>query len=74
MGVANDNFGGACRGISRGGTACEFMTGLWLGDAGIARPSFGIRVPLLFRPPGIGGRSKGAGDAIVLGCWEAGRE
>jgi hypothetical protein len=33
----------------------------------MARPSRGVRVPLLCRPPGIGGRSKGAGDDILGG-------
>jgi hypothetical protein len=33
----------------------------------MARPRRGVRVPLLCRPPGIGGRSKGAGDDILGG-------
>lgn len=36
----------------------------------MARPNLGVRVPLLCRPPGIGGRSKGAGEDI-LGDGEA---
>jgi hypothetical protein len=33
----------------------------------MARPSRGVRVPLLCRPPGIGGRSNGAGDDMLGG-------
>lgn len=69
MGVARLSFGGACRGICRGGTACEFVIiagfrGRALGEGGIARPSLGVRAPPLFLLPGIGGLNKGAGEAM----------
>ena len=41
--------------------------GLALGDGGIARPSLGVLAPLFCRLPGIGGRSKGAGEDIFGG-------
>ena len=40
------------------------LTGLTLGEGGMARPNLGVLAPLFCRPPGIGGRSKGAGDDI----------
>ena len=45
-------------------------TGFTLGEAGMAKPRRGVRVPLLLRPPGIGGRSSGAGEDMVAdgGC------
>ena len=41
--------------------------GLTLGEGGMASPNLGVLVPLFCRPPGIGGRSNGAGEDI-LGC------
>lgn len=38
----------------------------------MARPSLGVRGALLFLLPGIGGRNKGAGDAIWTGVGAAG--
>lgn len=40
------------------------LTGLEWGEGGIARPSFGVREPLVFLLPGIGGLNSGAGEAI----------
>lgn len=40
------------------------LTGLTFGEGGMARPNLGVLAPL-FRLPGIGGRSKGAGDDIL---------
>ena len=40
-----------------------------LGDGGIARPSLGVLAPLFCRLPGMGGRSKGAGEDIFGGFW-----
>ena len=39
-------------------------TGRWLGEGGMARPSFGGRETLLLEP-GIGGLNNGAGDAML---------
>ena len=68
MGVASCNRGreglAAMPGICNdrpGGPA-----GLAFGEGGMARPSLGVFAPLC-RLPGIGGRSKGAGEDI-LGC------
>lgn len=41
------------------------LTGRALGEGGIARPRRGVLVPLLLRLPGIGGRSRGAGDDML---------
>lgn len=47
------------------GGAAALFTGLWLGDAGIAKPNLGTLLPDCERPaPGIGGRRSGAGEAI----------
>lgn len=46
-------------------TAAMPPTGLTLGDGGIARPSRGVRVPLLERAPGMAGRRRGAGDDMM---------
>ena len=47
------------------------FTGRAFGDGGMARPSRGVRAPVL-REPGIGGRSSGAGldmnGVICCGC------
>lgn len=85
IGVARLSFGGPCLvfvlSVSDGiaaefsdiGGAAALLTGLWFGEAGIARPSRGTlfaEFPLL--APGIGGRRSGAGDAISTrsgGCW-----
>jgi hypothetical protein len=68
MGVARLSFGGAWRGgICRGGTACELLvglSGLALGEGGMARPSLGVREALVFLLPGIGGLRSGAGEAM----------
>jgi len=76
IGVATLNFGGCCLpGIDRGGKldmvsliggAAALLTGLCPGLAGIAKPNRGSLLPCADRPPpGIGGRSKGAGLAMV---------
>jgi hypothetical protein len=44
-----------------------FTTGRTLGLGGIARPRFGLRLALLLRDPGMGGRSSGAGLDMVEG-------
>lgn len=49
------------RGSSFGG-----LTGFMFGDGGIPRVRRGVRGPLLLRPPGTGGLSRGAGDDILL--------
>lgn len=41
------------------------LTGFAFGEGGIARPNLGVLAPPALRPPGIGGRSKGAGDDIL---------
>lgn len=47
------------------GGAAVLFTGLWLGEAGIARPKRGTLLPDCCRPwPGIGGRNRGAGEAM----------
>jgi hypothetical protein len=75
MGVANLSCGGVGRDAGRcnwgisgtGAGAFSFpFTGLMFGDGGIARPSRGVRAPLLLRPPGTGGRSSGAGDDMEV--------
>ena len=77
IGVARLSLGGCLLelGIARGGSA-EFsdiggaavlFTGLWLGEAGIASPNRGTLAPDCdLAPPGIGGRSSGAGEAISV--------
>ena len=42
------------------------VKGLPFAEAGMARPKRGVRLPLLLRLPGIGGRSRGAGDDIMV--------
>lgn len=81
IGVARLSFGGAWRGICNGGRgicigggmlgidmggAAALLTGLWLGEAGIARPSRGILFALCCLLPAIGGRRSGAGDAMSM--------
>lgn len=77
MGVANDSFGRDGRADCCGGRleiCMALFRGLTFGDGGMARPSRGVRVPLLCRPPGIGGRSKGAGDDMLSGEeWDGGK-
>ena len=51
-------------GMLRGGAAAP-LTGLWLGLAGIASPKRGTLFPLCDRWPGMGGRSKGTGEAML---------
>lgn len=70
IGVANDNFGGGgrpdcCEGNPDICTA--LFNGLTLGEGGIASPNLGVRLPLDCLPPGIGGRSKGAGEDMLDG-------
>lgn len=77
MGVARLSFGGCCRvGMVRAGFATDvllamagaaaLLTGLWAGEAGMARPSLGIRLPDCARPaPGTGGRRNGTGEAMM---------
>ena len=61
FGIAN---GGRAEFSDIGGAA-ELFTGLWFGDAGMARPSRGTLLPDCDLPaPGMGGRSNGAGDAM----------
>jgi hypothetical protein len=65
MGVARESLGGGGRADCCGGRPdMALFMGLTFGDGGMARPSLGVRVPvpLLCRPPGNGGRSKGAGE------------
>ena len=73
MGVARLSLGGCLLGIANGGRAevsdmggaAELLTGLWLGDAGMARPNRGTLLPDCDLPaPGMGGRSNGTGDAM----------
>ena len=79
MGVARLSFGGRFVGIASGGNAdvseiggaAALLTALWCGDDGIASPSLGSLFAGCVRaPPGIGGRSSGAGDAMsnLSGC------
>jgi hypothetical protein len=81
MGVFIDNFGSVGRDEDlRSGTfwgsggAALSLTGRAEGEGGIPRVSRGVRVPLLLRPPGTGGRSSGTGDDIVLDCCRRGYE
>lgn len=46
------------------GGAAALLTGRWLGEAGMARPNRGAPAPCR-RAPGMGGRSRGAGEAIL---------
>lgn len=48
------------RGSSLGG-----LTGFMLGEGGIPRVRRGVRAPLPLRPPGTGGRRRGAGDDML---------
>jgi hypothetical protein len=73
IGVARLSFGGCLLGIANGGRAefsdmggaAALLTGLWFGDAGMARPNRGTLLPDCDLPaPGMGGRSNGAGDAM----------
>jgi len=76
IGVATLSFGGCCLpGIDNGGRfdivslmsgTAALLTSLCPGLAGIARPSRGSLLPVADRPPpGMGGRNKGAGLAIL---------
>lgn len=75
IGVARLSFGGCLLGlgIAKGGNAefsdiggaAALFTGLWFGEAGMASPNRGTFVPDgVLPPPGIGGRSNGAGEAM----------
>lgn len=68
MGVARRSWGGIGGRPSVGTPSVEpVTTGLAFGDAGMERPRRGVRLPLWARPPGIGGRRRGAGDDMA-GC------
>lgn len=41
------------------------LTGLALGEGGMASPNLGVLAPLFWRLPGIGGRNNGAGEDIA---------
>ena len=71
IGVANCNLGsdgldpiapGICS--ERPAGAGPPLTGLTLGEGGMASPNLGVLAPL-WRPPGIGGRNNGAGEDIA---------
>jgi hypothetical protein len=73
IGVFIDNFGnvGLEEGLSSGTSlgsagAALSLTGRAEGDGGMPKVSLGVRVPLLLRPPGTGGRRSGTGDDIVV--------
>lgn len=83
MGVARLNFGGGWRaGMDSGGIAAMFdmggaaalLTGRWLGDEGIARPSRGTLPPCWRPAPGMGGRRSGAGEDMMARSTSAARE
>lgn len=67
MGVARDSLGSMDRpdrgkGGLRVGTGLSLSSGRTLGEGGMARPSLGARgLPVFWRLPGMGGRSRGAG-------------
>lgn len=75
IGVAKLSFGGCFEGICKGGRA-EFsdiggaaaeLTGRAFGEAGIANPNRGTLLPEPgLPPPGMGGLSNGAGDAMSV--------
>jgi len=44
------------------------LTGFAFGEGGMASPNLGVLAPPFDRLPGIGGRSKGAGEDM-LGSW-----
>ena len=50
-------------------SVASVVNGFPLALGGIASPSRGVRFPLLLRLPGIGGRSRGAGEDIVYVGW-----
>lgn len=78
IGVFIDSLGnvGLEEGLSSGTSlgsagAALSLTGRAEGDGGMPKVSLGVRVPLLLRPPGTGGRRSGTGDDIVVlmcGC------
>lgn len=73
MGVASCSLGRdgreeVCR--DKAGSCGVPLTGLALGDGGMARPNRGVRKPLFPRLPGIGGLSRGAGDDMLRFCEE----
>lgn len=80
IGVFMDNFGnvGLDEGLScgtslgRAGAALS-VTGRAEGEGGMPRVSRGVRLPLLLRPPGIGGRRSGTGDDMVAAEYGCGR-
>lgn len=75
IGVARLSFGSCRLGMTKGGRpeegdccdkggAATLLTGLWLGDAGMAKPRRGTLGPDCDFPPGMGGLSRGAGEAM----------
>ena len=77
IGVARLSFGGCWRGgIDNGGRpevfkdiggAALLFSGRAFGEGGIERPSFGTLLPDCWRlAPGIGGRRRGAGEAMSI--------
>lgn len=78
IGVANCNRGreglaAICPGIcsDRPPVGPPPFAGLTFGEGGMARPNLGVRVPLVCRLPGIGGRNSGAGEDILGWNWES---
>lgn len=73
IGVARLSFGGPALGMESGGRptllamggAAPLLTGLWLGDAGMASPRRGTLLAEPCRPPGTGGCRSGTPEAIV---------
>lgn len=53
-------------------SVAPFTTGLALGDVGMERPRRGGRLPLWARPPGMGGRRRGAGVDMAGGGLDNG--
>lgn len=84
MGVARLSFGGAClvgmesggmAGLFNMGGAAALLTGRWLADDGIARPSRGtLPADCCRAAPGMGGRSSGAGEDMIARSASVERE
>jgi hypothetical protein len=66
-GICRDGMAGCKVGTLSATCDTPFTTGRTLGLGGMARPKFGLRLALLLRDPGIGGRSSGAGLDMVGG-------
>lgn len=56
------------------GGAAVLLTGRWLGEDGIARPSRGTLPPCWRPAPGMGGRRSGAGEDMMARSTSAARE